>query len=152
VFSGGVTLKRAGSQSITATDTVTGTITGSQTGITVNAGVPAKMLFVNCSDPANNATCSGQPISLGNNGSMTFQVELEDTYGNPAAPTSTVSITFSDSDGTFSITSGSPATIASPATTSATVTLHHGVNGGTDTLTATDGSGQVPPITLTAQK
>ena len=39
VFS--VTLKTAGTQSITATDTVTGTITGTQSGITVNpAGAP----------------------------------------------------------------------------------------------------------------
>ena len=36
VFS--VTLKTAGTQSITATDTVTGTITGTQSGITVNVG------------------------------------------------------------------------------------------------------------------
>ena len=36
-FSGGVTLKTAGSSSVTGTDTVTGTITGSQT-VTVNPG------------------------------------------------------------------------------------------------------------------
>ena len=37
-FTNGVTLKTAGTQSITATDTVTGTITGTQSGITVLVG------------------------------------------------------------------------------------------------------------------
>ena len=41
VFS--VTLKTAGTQSITATDTVTGTITGTQSGITVNAAAAATL-------------------------------------------------------------------------------------------------------------
>ena len=37
-FSGGIVLKTAGSQSVTASDTVTASIKGSQTGITVNPG------------------------------------------------------------------------------------------------------------------
>src|SRR5439155_26082323 len=38
------TLKTAGSQSLTATDTVTSSITGSQTGITVNAAATNSLL------------------------------------------------------------------------------------------------------------
>lgn len=43
LFTGGVTLKTAGTQSVTATDTATATITGSQTGIVVNAAAAAKI-------------------------------------------------------------------------------------------------------------
>src|SRR5207253_941236 len=42
-FTNGVTLKAAGTQSITATDTVTGTILGTESGITVNAGTFTKL-------------------------------------------------------------------------------------------------------------
>jgi hypothetical protein len=46
-----VTLKTAGSQSITATDTVTNSMTGSQTGITVTAGSLASFTFGTISSP-----------------------------------------------------------------------------------------------------
>ena len=79
------TLKTRGTQSITATDTVTGSITGSQTGITVNAAAATKLAFVNCSTPAGNTTCTGQPISIGNK-DMTFNVQTTDPFGNASAP------------------------------------------------------------------
>ncbi len=49
VFS--VTLKTAGSQSITATDTVTGTITGTQSGITVNVGATSQFAVTGFANP-----------------------------------------------------------------------------------------------------
>ena len=55
-----VTLKTAGSQSITATDTVTSSMTGSQTGITVNAGALASFTFGTISNPQT----AGTPFTI----------------------------------------------------------------------------------------
>ncbi|HST32977.1 MAG TPA: hypothetical protein VLJ80_05595, partial [Solirubrobacteraceae bacterium] len=121
---------------------------GTGLSITVSTGTASTMAFVNCSVGAEN--CSGQPISVGNNSDMTFNMQTQDSFGNPSAPTSALSITFTNSDGTFSITAGEPAKITAPATTSGSVTLHHGVNGGTNTLTA-KASG-FANVTLTAKK
>jgi hypothetical protein len=145
------TLKTAGDQSITATDTVTSTITGSQSGITVNPAAATVMRFVNCSLPVGNTICTGQPIAMGNGGDMTFNMQTQDPFGNPSAPTATITVNFTNSDGTFTITAGAPASITTASTTSGQVTLHHGINGGTDTLTATASSG-FAPVTLTAKK
>jgi hypothetical protein len=111
---------------------------GSGLSVTVSPGSASVMAFVNCSveGAGGNATCSGQPIAMGNNTSMTFNMQTQDSFGNPAAPTATLNITFANSDGNFTMGVGSPATIAPPATTSGQVTLKHANNGGTDTLTA----------------
>ncbi|HEV3082964.1 MAG TPA: Ig-like domain-containing protein, partial [Gemmataceae bacterium] len=80
------TLKTAGSQSLTATDTATASINGTQTGITVN---PAA---------ANNLAVSGfpSPTTAGMTGA--FTVTAQDTYGNTATGyTGTVHFTSSDS-------------------------------------------------------
>ena len=53
-FTNGVTLKTAGTQSITATDTVTGTITGTQSGIVVHG--PIALVQQNSITPAANVT------------------------------------------------------------------------------------------------
>src|SRR5207249_5198722 len=45
------TLKTAGTQSISATDTVTGTITGSQTGIKVNPAAAKKLVVTGYASP-----------------------------------------------------------------------------------------------------
>jgi hypothetical protein len=58
-FIGLVTLKTAGTQSITATDTVTSSITGTQSGITVNPSTAATLTFVQ--EPT--TTVAGQKIS-----------------------------------------------------------------------------------------
>jgi hypothetical protein len=125
---------------------------GSGLSITVKAAAATAMAFVNCATTANpsNPTCSGQPITIGNNSDMTFNMQTQDSFGNPSSPTSALSITFTNSDGTFSISAGEPATIGTSATTSGQVTLHHGVNGNTDTLTA-KASG-FANATLTAKK
>jgi uncharacterized membrane protein len=145
---GVMTLYKAETANVTVTD---GSISnGAGLSVTVKAAAAAAMAFVNCSIPEGNATCSGQPISIGNNNNMTFNMQTQDAFGNPSSPTSALSITFTNSDGTFSITAGEPATIGISATTSGQVTLHHGVNAGPDTLTA-KASG-FPNATLTAKK
>ena len=147
----------SGSASITLTDAQSTTITvkqgaigGTSGSFTVKAATAAELAFVNCSLPAGNTACTGQPITMGNNADMTFNIQTKDSLGNPSSPTSSLSITFANSDGTFSIGAGEPATIGTSATTSGSVTLHHGVNGGTDTLTAK--AAGFANATLTAKK
>jgi hypothetical protein len=72
VHSFSVTLKTAGSQSITATDPVTGNMTASQTGITVKAAAAATLVV------------SGfpSPVTAGTAGNLT--VTARDPYGNVA--------------------------------------------------------------------
>ena len=65
-----VTLETAGTQSITATDTVTSSIYGSQIGITVNAGTVASVAI----SPANSAVTAGS--------SVTYSAKASDAYGN----------------------------------------------------------------------
>ena len=77
-----VTLKTAGSQSITATDTVTGTITGTQNGITVQAG-PATTITA--------TSGSGQSVNRGNNFASPLVAVVTDAYGNGV---SGISVTF----------------------------------------------------------
>ena len=80
VFS--VTLKTAGTQSITATDTVTGSITGSQSGITVQAG-PATTITA--------TSGSGQSVHRGNDFPSPLVAVVTDAYGNGV---SGISVTF----------------------------------------------------------
>jgi len=80
----GVTLKTAGSDSITATDTTTSTITGSQTGIAVSAGPIARYLVT-----------GGSNQSAGVIENVTFTAV--DAYGNVATGyTGTVHFTSTD--------------------------------------------------------
>lgn len=85
-FTSAVTLKTAGTQSITATDTVTGIITGSQTGITLNPAAAATL------------TMSGFPGSQAAGAAASVTVTAKDTYGNTATGY-TGTIQFSSSDG-----------------------------------------------------
>jgi len=85
VFTNGVVLKTAGTQSVTATDTKTATIKGSQTGIVVNA-LPVSVLSV-----------SGltTPRTAGTAGTVT--VKATDSFGNTVTSyTGTVHFTSSD--------------------------------------------------------
>ena len=78
------TLKTAGTQSITATDTAAGTITGSQAGITVNPAAASKLII---SAPA--SVASGTPFSI--------TVTAIDPYNNVATSyLGTVAFTSSD--------------------------------------------------------
>ena len=84
-----VTLKTAGSQSVTATDTVTSTITGSQGGIVVSPATANKLVF--STTPSGNQTASSI-ASIG-----PYQVQEQDSFGNPVAASSTVTVNLSSS-------------------------------------------------------
>src|SRR5207248_5564420 len=66
------TLKTAGSQSLTATDTVTNTITGSQTGITVSPAAASSLVVSGFSSP----TTAGM--------TGTFILIAKDSFSNTA--------------------------------------------------------------------
>ncbi len=79
------TLKTAGEQSITATDTADGSITGSQTAITVTPAATTTLVVAGFTDP----TTAGD--------SHSFTVTAKDAYGNTTpAYTGTVHVTSSD--------------------------------------------------------
>ena len=148
-FTNGVTLKTAGTESITATDTVTGTITGSQTGITVSAAAASKLSFV------------GAPSSLGAGvTSGAISVQLQDQYGNPVNAGSAVTVTltpsgdwYSNSGGTTLI-SNNQVTIGSGSSSSSsfyfksTVTGSVSLGGSAGSYTSASGSLTVTPGAL----
>src|SRR5712691_10423724 len=124
VFTNGVTLKTAGTQSVTATDTKTATIKGSQTGIVVNAQ-PVSVLGVSGVTTPRTAGAAG-----------TVTVKATDSFGNTVTNyTSTVHCTSSD-----------PAAVlpANYTFTTADAGAHTFTNGvtlkttGTQSVTATD--------------
>jgi hypothetical protein len=85
-----VTLKTAGTQSITAADTTTSTIKGTQSGITVAAAAASKLAV------------SGFPASATAGTSGTVSVTAQDAYGNVAKSyTGTVHFTSSDAQATL---------------------------------------------------
>jgi hypothetical protein len=114
-----ITLKTAGTQSITATDTLTGTVTGSQSGINVQAAA-ASLLEVN-----------GYPGSTTAGDEHSFTVTARDQFGNIATGYA----------GTVTFTSDDPQAVL-PANT----TLTNGIGifdatlktVGTRSITATD--------------
>src|SRR5262249_42648120 len=80
------TLKTAGTQSITATDTVTSTIKGSQTSITVNPAAVSTLVV------------SGYPSPTSAGMAQTFTVRAQDPFGHTATRyTGTITLTSSDS-------------------------------------------------------
>jgi hypothetical protein len=120
VFS--VTLKTAGTQSLTATDTTTGSITGSQTGITVNPA--SASIIVVAGFPS--------PETSGVAGSMT--VTAKDPYGNVATGyMGTVHFTSSDAQAALPANYKFVAGDAGVHTFSATLNT-----AGSQSLTATD--------------
>src|SRR5437763_165518 len=89
-FTNGVTLKTAGSQSVTATDTVTASLTGSQSAIQVNPAA-ASILMV-----------SGIPSPQSQNTASPVTVEARDAFGNRAtAYVGTVKFTSTDTQATL---------------------------------------------------
>jgi len=78
-FTLGVTLETAGSQSITATDTVTGSITGTQSGIKVNAAAPSQIRVETVAD-GSGTVVSAQNVTTGN--SITVYAITRDQYSN----------------------------------------------------------------------
>jgi hypothetical protein len=116
-----VTLETAGSQSITATDTVTGT-TGSETGIVVTPGAAAQFILTT-------------PSSVTAGTAFTLTLTVEDAYGNVA--TGYVgTVHFSSSDSTAKL----PANYTFPASDAGvhTFTKMTTLKKGQQTITATD--------------
>jgi hypothetical protein len=120
VFS--ATLKTAGTQSITATDTTTGSITGSETGITVISAAASTMIVAGFPSP----------ITAGVAGS--FTVTLKDPYGNFATGY-TGTVHFKSSDGKASLPANYTFTAADAGVHTFSATLK---TAGTQSLTATD--------------
>jgi hypothetical protein len=118
MFSSGVTLVSAGSQTVTATDTANSTITGSAT-VTVNPA--SASTFVVAGFPS--------PVTAGSAG--TFTVTAKDTYGNTATGYSGT-VHFTSSDGQAALPANSTLT---NGTGSFSATLK---TAGTQSLTATD--------------
>jgi hypothetical protein len=116
------TLKTAGSQSITATDTATASITGKQTGITVNPATASSLAVTGYTSP----TTAGV--------SHNFTVTARDPYGNIATGyRGTVHFTSSDGQAALPANYTFTATDAGVHTFSATLKT-----AGTGSLTATD--------------
>src|SRR4029077_7237657 len=63
------TLKKAGSQSLTATDTANAAITGAQTGVMVNPAAPSRLLL-------------SAPASVNAGARFSLTVTVVDAYGN----------------------------------------------------------------------
>ncbi len=121
------TLKTAGNQSITATDTTTGSVTGSDTGITVTPAAASQLVF----GQQPSTTTAGQTIS------PAVTVDVEDPYGNRVtSDSSTVTVTLSS--GTFA--SGSATVSAAASSGVATFAALQINKAGSYTLKATDGT------------
>jgi Tol biopolymer transport system component len=120
------TLKTAGSQSITGTDTVTASITGKQAGITVN---PAA---------ANTFSISGYPSPTTAGSAHNLTVTALDAYGNVATGyTGTIHFTSSDNQAVLPTDYGFTSADAGVHTFSATLKTAAGQSiTGTDTVTA----------------
>src|SRR5207253_2576766 len=117
-----VTLKTAGSQDLTATDTVTSTITGSQSGITVNPAA-ASSLVVSGFASSSTAGTAG-----------TVTVTAKDAYGNIATGY-TGTVHFTSSDGQAVLPADDAFVAADAGVDTYSVTLK---TAGSQTLTATD--------------
>jgi len=117
-----VTLKTAGTQSITATDTVTSSITGSQTGITVNAGALSALQVSGFPSPVTAGTAS------------TFTVKAVDAYGNTVTSYRDA-VTFTSADTKASLPSNYTFTSTDQGIHTFTATLK---TAGTKSITATD--------------
>ncbi|MGO8757517.1 MAG: beta strand repeat-containing protein [Terracidiphilus sp.] len=114
------TLKTAGSQTITATDTVTTTIAGTSAGITVNPGTATKLAVT-------------APSSVTTGVAFNFTVTAKDAYNNTATGFAD-SVQFTSSDGSAVLPSASALT---SGTGTFSVTLK---TTGSQTVTATDAS------------
>jgi hypothetical protein len=117
-----VTLKTAGGQSLTATDTATGSTTGSESGITVNPAAASTLVI------------GGMPSSVTQGKSYAFTVTALDPYGNVATGY-TGTVHFSSSDSAAKLPANYTFTAADAGVHTFSVTFN---TVGTESLTATD--------------
>jgi FG-GAP-like repeat/FG-GAP repeat len=120
-FSSGVILKAAGTQTVTASDTVASAITGSAA-VTINAAAASTMTV----------TGFPSPTTAGAAGSLT--VTLKDAYGNTASGY-TGTVHFTSSDGKAALPANYTFTAADAGVHTFSVILK---TAGTQSLTATD--------------
>jgi hypothetical protein len=128
---------KAGAPTITA-NAGAGPLTGTQQE-TIVAAAATVMAFVNCADPGasySSATCAGQPIAMGNNTTLTANVGLFDNFGNPSAPSSTVTVALSSSSQTTYAVSPASVTVVPPSSVSAQFSVAKNNTTGTGTITA----------------
>jgi len=104
---GGVTLKTAGEQTVTATDTTTASITGVQSGIDVNAAAAAKMTL----------TTTKSTLASDTKGTATLTATVLDEFGNVVITDSTTEINFALSDETYLALASATATASSGVAT-----------------------------------
>ena len=128
IHSFSATLKTAGTQSITATDTLNSTISGTQSDITISANVKNKLIW---------GTQPAATVTAGDNW-QAFTVNIVDQFGNPTVATD--SVTIIPSSGSLGGTLSQPAVggIATFNNITRTTT-------GSLTLTATSGTLLAPP-------
>ncbi len=117
-----ITLKTAGTQSFTATDTVTASITGTQSGITVNAAAAATFVV------------TGFPPSTTAGTAQSFTVTARDAFGNTATGY-TGTNHFTSTDGQATLPANYTFVAADAGTHTFTATFK---TAGTQSLTATD--------------
>jgi hypothetical protein len=102
------TLKTAGAQSITATDTITATITGTQTGIIVNPAAPSKLVFITAAQTLTAGVCSA-----------TITVQSQDQFNNPSNVSGNTLVSLSSNSAGTAVFSGT--NTCTPSTSSATI-------------------------------
>jgi hypothetical protein len=121
-----VTLKTAGDQSITATDTTTGVITGYEWDITVNPAAAAKFIL-------------SAPARVARGAAFSMTLTVEDAFGNVATGY-TGTVHFSSSDSTASLPADYTFTARDAGTRTFTLPVTSVVlrQKGKQTLTATD--------------
>jgi predicted outer membrane repeat protein len=132
-----VTLKTAGTQSITLTDTVNGSIGATASGITVTPAAASTLAL------------AGFPSSISAGAAGTYSVTARDAFGNIATGY-TGTIHFASSDPQAILSADYTFTNLDKGTHSFTATLQ---TAGTETVTATDNAassiaGTTPPITV----
>ena len=127
-FTNGVTLKTAGTQSITATDTATGTITGTQSGIVVNPASATALTVSGFTTPtaagaAHNVTVTAQDafgnIATGYRGTVHFT----SSDGQAVLPANYTFVAGDNGTHTFSVTLKTAGTQSITATDTATGTI-----------------------------
>jgi hypothetical protein len=137
IFTGGVTLVTAGSQTVAATDTVNGSITGTTGSITINAATASHLAV-----SAPSSTPAGSPIGV--------TVTAKDNYGNTATGyTGTVHLTSTDGSAVIpsdsTLTSGTKIfsvtlKTAGSQTVTATDTVNSPITGTSNVITVNPGS------------
>ncbi len=136
--SGGLTLKTAGSQTVTATDTTTATAKGTSAAVTVTAAAVSKLLA---------ATGTPQSATVGTAFANPLVVEALDAYSNPVSGASVTFLT--PSTGASATIVGSPATTASSTGLASVTATANGTAGGPYSVGAYSGGATSATFALT---